>query len=509
MGYSRTITLFSVQTDEKRRVSSIIASVVVHAGAGGLVMLGLMYQAKMPRPILTAHYTVRQLDLEAPQAALRAAGKAIEYPGPTQSASTASSGNKPSIHPPVLQAAAHTPHGPQTLLQPDIKKPVELKEKIPVPAVAIWTPQKIAVKKIIAPLPQEAVDMEVKPSLNVPNEAVNLNDVEIAPSQHPLQNMHLVASTVTPVVMRALNKNSVLPVTAWQHSSQPAPASVVSLSDLAMTKGTVMLPPVNEAGSSSFPGVRIAAPSKNDTTGGEGNKAGSSSGAGSGQSRTENAGQRPGSGAAGSKNGARSGLPEGSDNGSSTGSALTADHISLPKGGQFGAVVVGDSLGGEFPEAAAAWSGRVAYTVYLHVGLDRSWIMQYALPRQSDAKSSGMVAQLKAPWPYTIVRPNLPAGSIEADALLVHGYVDQAGHFESLSVAFPPDFPEANFVLKSLQQWQFRPATENGQVAKVEVLLIIPAEVYSGMQQPPVVQSSSLVGATGVITPSSSSTGKR
>lgn len=507
MGYSRTITLFSVQTDEKRRVSSIIVSVLVHAAVGALVTLGLMYEAKMPRPILAAHYTVRQLDLETPRAVLRAAGKSIEFPGSSQNASTPSSGGKPSVHPPVLQAAVHTPHGPQTLLQPDVKKPVELKEKIPVPAVAIWTPQKIEVKKIIAPLPQEAVDMEVRPSLNVPNEAVNLGDVEIAPSQHPLQNMHLVATTVAPFVMKGLNKNSVLPSTAWQHSSQPSPASVVSLSDLAMAKGTVLLPPVNEAGSRSFPGVRMEGPSKENATGGRGDKKGTGNGKGPGENGGENAESRPGSGSAGSENGARSGLPEGSDNGSSSGNALTADHISLPKGGQFGAVVVGDSLSGEFPEAAAVWSGRVAYTVYLHVGLEKSWIMQYALPRQTDAKSAGLTTQLKAPWPYNIVRPNLPAGSIEADALLVHGFVNQTGHFESLSVAFPPDFAEAKFVLKSLQQWEFRPATENGQVARVEVLLIIPAEVYSGALEPSVVRSSSLAGATGLIAPGGSVTG--
>jgi hypothetical protein len=35
----------------------------------------------------------------------------------------------------------------------------------------------------------------------------------------------------------------------------------------------------------------------------------------------------------------------------------------------------------------------------------------------------------------------------------------------------------AQFVLASLQQWQFRPAARNGQIARVEVLLIIPEEM--------------------------------
>jgi hypothetical protein len=57
---------------------------------------------------------------------------------------------------------------------------------------------------------------------------------------------------------------------------------------------------------------------------------------------------------------------------------------------------------------------------------------------------------------------------------MVHGFVNQAGRFESLAVAFPPQFAQAQFVLNSLAQWQFRPATQNGQNVRVEVLLIIP-----------------------------------
>ena len=70
----------------------------------------------------------------------------------------------------------------------------------------------------------------------------------------------------------------------------------------------------------------------------------------------------------------------------------------------------------------------------------------------------------------------MPTDSIDADALMIHGYVNDSGHFETLSVVFPPQFPQAKFVLDSLEHWQFRPASQNGQVAKVEVLLIIPEE---------------------------------
>lgn len=140
-------------------------------------------------------------------------------------------------------------------------------------------------------------------------------------------------------------------------------------------------------------------------------------------------------------------------------------------------MVVGNSLEEEFPEMGGVWSGRLAYTVYLHVGLSRSWILQYALPRSADAADAGTVAHLEAPWPYTIVRPNLAPEAIDADALMVHGFVNQAGNFETLSIVFPQSFPQAQFVLDALQKWQFRPATEDGQVSRVEVLLIIPEDL--------------------------------
>jgi hypothetical protein len=43
-------------------------------------------------------------------------------------------------------------------------------------------------------------------------------------------------------------------------------------------------------------------------------------------------------------------------------------------------------------------------------------------------------------------------------------------------VVFPPQFEQAQFVLDALKQWEFRPAMQDGQAAKVEVALIVPEE---------------------------------
>jgi hypothetical protein len=137
-------------------------------------------------------------------------------------------------------------------------------------------------------------------------------------------------------------------------------------------------------------------------------------------------------------------------------------------------VVVGSSLEEKYPETADLWSGRLAYTVYLHLGVAKSWILQYTVPRSSNDTETSNINHLDAPWPYNIVRPNLAPDSINADAVMVHGFVNKAGRFEELAIVFPPELRQAKFVLAALAQWQFRPAAQNGQVTKVEVLLIIP-----------------------------------
>jgi hypothetical protein len=109
------------------------------------------------------------------------------------------------------------------------------------------------------------------------------------------------------------------------------------------------------------------------------------------------------------------------------------------------------------------------------VGLAKSWILQYTRPRAADDAGTGIVARLDAPWPYEIVRPDLAPEDIDSDALMVHGFIDSSGRFDSLHIVFPQDFPRSEFVLKSLAQWQFRPAQQNGQAVRVEVLLVIPS----------------------------------
>jgi hypothetical protein len=458
MSSSRTISLFSERPEVTQRPTSFVVSIVAHAAAVTLLSFGIIYTPEFRDPIITRRYTVRHLDMHTPDAkAKQSAAKGIEYPGAHSAVQKPAPGKKPAAQEAVMRRTVNADRGPQTLVQPDVLEPVKLTELTPVPSVVIWTPKKEEVKNLVAPLPEKATAADVKPSINSPTPELDLADIGISSAEIPTEKLAVMPVSTSPLEVHGPKVVQLPPVTASQTAAQPTPTTVLSISDLTMPDGTATLPPVNQTTDQNQSG--ILAPGHTST----GNKPNETGGTG----KEEAAGN--------------SGTPNGTTgNGTKTGpgadEGLSTDRFTLPKTGEFGAIVVGANLEEKFPELSGIWNDRVAYTVYLHVGLAKSWILQYSLPRSNEAAHAGSVMRLDAPWPYNIVRPNLPPGVFNADAILVHGFVNQQGKFESLALSFPPGFQQAQFVLDALNQWQFRPAEQNGQSETVEVLLIIPEE---------------------------------
>lgn len=483
MTSSPTITLFSQQPDLHQRPTSFVASILIHAASLSLISFGFLYQPRLDSRLLTEHYTVRTLDLHPPDEQMRRARRGgITYPGPRLIAHSAAPGKPASPRPRPLRIAVQAKHGQQTLVQPDLITHLNITPAIPIAQVVLWSPRSRPVKEIVAPQPEKPTASDVTPSLDPPNQELNLADVNIASSPRPALKQPVAASTTAPIKVQAPGLIQMAPDTVAQLNAQPTPVAVMSLSSLRMKDGTVVLPPLNETASANTSGTLTAASPRDLSQPGDGVSSSAAGASGAGKNAadpaaTKNSGAQSSAAVAGLQQGATKGAAQGSESGAGQSDQSAATQITLPKNGQFGAVVIGDSLQDEFPESAGVWNGRLAYTVYLHVGLARSWILQYALPSAADAAAGGDVAHLEAPWPYNIVRPNLAPGAIDADALMIHGFVNQTGRFEDLSLVFPQVFPQAQFVLDSLQQWQFRPATQDGQSAKVEILLIIPEEM--------------------------------
>jgi hypothetical protein len=451
MTSSPVVTLFSEAIDSRRSSVTLAASALVHAAVIGVVSFGILNAPKIDSRS-AQRYSVRTLDLHVPPPPMRRAANKVDYPERSQPrpAAPAHSAGGSAPRPP------QTPRmqiGPQTILQPDLARQLALKEELPVPKMLIWSPPVKVVQKVVAPRPQPNTAAEAKPLLEAPNREVNLADVNIAASLAQTVKLPMMPSTTTPLVVHGPRLPQAAPSTVSQLTAPPAPAAILAASDLLMNDGVAELPPVNQSTradllvTQTIPGLAAG------------------NGDGSGNGKNPGAGQ--GSAAAGAaQSSSAGGLGEGG-----------ATQITLPRDGVFGAVVVGAALQDQFPELAGLWNGRMTYTVYLHVGLSRSWILEYSLPSTASVALAANGERLEAPWPYNIVRPNLAPGDIDADALMVHGFVNQAGQFETLSIVFPRAFPQAQFVLQSLARWQFRPATENGRNARVEVLLIIPEEL--------------------------------
>jgi hypothetical protein len=335
-------------------------------------------------------------------------------------------------------------------------------------------------------VPEMTTQSTVPPT---PAKVISLSDLRMSQGTIALPKANEISSTA-----------SVGPLSPGQSKTSPPVASVNPTSKDVGTGGgagggehagqsAVSTPKpgdiaaAGQTGNGDHPGKDDAAGSgpanSDDKT--PGGKSGTSNGAAvQGNSNSSGAGAKGASSGAVASSGS-GGTGNASNSGAASGfgslSDSSVEHISLPKDGQFGVVVVGGaSLEAKYPETADVWSGRLASSVYLHLGKKKSWILQYSLPRDADVSIVGSGGHLDAPWPFEIVKPKIDTSDLDVDAVIVHGFVNKAGRFEGLALAFPADFPQQKLVLAAIQQWQFRPASQNGQNVPVEVLLIIPAE---------------------------------
>ena len=471
MKSSSMIVLFGEPVTSRRGPSGFLVSAVVHACAFLLLIAGL----HRPRQVdlrSDQRYTVRVMELhDTKPIEQRPAPKAIEFPGHETPVPTPGGA-------PAAVAAERLPsnliqqkHALQTLIQPEVRHDI-LIPQTPLPQVLEWTAPQVIVTRIVPPAPKPAAAINVKPTLETPNQESHVADVNVSSSPFETKAPLPAPSKTSPVAVKASEQAQRIPETSSKSSAAATPASVISLSDVQLQQGTAVLPMISEVAPTPYTGSLSPGQPNGTAPAGNGKADTKSAGAGAGQTSGYSAGAASGaSGTPGQGSGVNT-LP--GDTGLNTGGGRSIEEISQPKGGRFGVVVVGSSLAEDYPETVDVWRGRLAYTVYLHVGTAKNWIMQYSLPRSKEATSPGiLVGRPDAPWPYDMTRPSIDAG-VNANAIMVHGFVNALGRFEQLAIVFPTELAETKFLLHALQQWQFRPASQNGVPTSVEVLLIIP-----------------------------------
>jgi hypothetical protein len=484
MGPSPTISIFAAPAQARQRPYSFVVSVLLHLVVVGAVLYGFLFAPRINMKDAASRYTLRQVDITLPDPIKRQnSANSGMYPGQNSTAHTLAAHNLPAA---AASSALQIPKlhlAERTVVQPDIP-PNQLITKAKLPSLLLWSAQRPKVQVITPPQPQKLAINNTRPVLTRPTPETHVSDVPLTSTPFSSRLPMPSPSTSTPVVVSGATVSDLLPESSSKSSIQPSSAAMLSISEEEMVKGTIALPAVNQTGPGNEAGAMRPGKAGNSSQAGTGTP--NSTGAEKGVQQSQGAaGNSPGPAgtrnAANAGNGGNSGNSSGNsgagNGGGGQGSEPTFTRITLPQNGQYGVVVVGSSMADEFPETSRLWGGRLVYSVYLHVGLARSWILQYSLPAKVEAAPIGGESHIEAPWPTYIVRPSDSPANVNADALMVHGFVNETGHFESLALVFPPEFTQTRLLLQALQQWKFRPAKHNGQIARVEVLLIIPENV--------------------------------
>jgi hypothetical protein len=490
MDSNRTITLFAEMPTARRGPSGFLVSALVHIAVIGIGYAYMRQAVRMTDLIANQRYNVRLIHVESPRLQrMRSGGSGGGTPDLSAAMMHAAGpAGQPS---PLIHEAVRPIRAAQTLVQPDLP-PDLLAKQVPLPQVLIWSAGHTPAVTITPPPPQP-VNAPVKyPSLEAPNDQLKISEVQIAANPMSVSALPLPPSTTAPIAVKRASQPMQMPALASAPVGTATPARVISLSDVQMERGTIALPALNELGAPNGvddPTAEKGLTGNNGTGTGKQNATATGSGKGDHGSDASSAGgdsqqAAAGAGGQGSAIGTvgHGGLKEGTgasadDGGGGDGGADAASvtEIRQPMDGQFGAVVVGASIAERYPETMQLWAGRLAYTVYLHMGVEKNWILQYAATRDA-AAAGGDATQPHAPWPYLMERPHFAPGDFNSDAVMVHGLLNTSGHFEALAVVFPTEFSQAQFVLSALRQWRFRPARQGGKIIAVEVLLIIPEE---------------------------------
>jgi hypothetical protein len=149
-----------------------------------------------------------------------------------------------------------------------------------------------------------------------------------------------------------------------------------------------------------------------------------------------------------------------------------------PANGNFDVVVVQSTSQNAFPEGAGILVGKPIYTVYLHVGSGKDWILQYcATPSTAPAQPNGQVVNLadsmgiQPPYPISTTMPVLGR---RAKYLLVRGVLGANGRFRNLKLASEAAGITQLDLFRYLETWSFRPVTQAARPIDVEALLAIP-----------------------------------
>lgn len=351
MDRSRMISLFAEAPSPRRGPSGFVVSALIHVAVIGLGYVYLRQAVRVQDLIANQRYSVRLINVESPPLRrIRSGGSGggspelsaavMHAPGPAGQAS-------PLIHEVVRPARAA-----QTLVQPDLP-PDLLAKQVPLPQMLIWSAGRTPTVTITPPRPQP-VNAPVKyPSLEAPNDQLNIAEVKMAATAIRVSALTLPTSTTTPMAVKHASQPMQMPALATTAVGTATPARVISLSDVQMERGTIALPALNEIGAANGvddPTAEKGLAGNNGNGAGKQNAGATGSGVGDRGSDASSAGGTSQRAAAGTGAG---GAAEGAGRGGR--SAGTGDGAA---GSGIGGGAAGD--GASMTRSASRWMGNSA-----------------------------------------------------------------------------------------------------------------------------------------------------
>ena len=400
-----------------------------------------------------------------------------------------------------LPALARRALHPQSVLQPELPPDLPLSANARLPELFFWAPKppppfrrKFMVTPGYARAPAATLRLDAPPGLESPAETAGLSPLA-PPALSELRQEALAAAARLPLRVPAPPPQSELRGTTTETAAGD-PLTVLSLSSSPRPLHEILLvPPANQLGTmpegaggpgapkpGSAPGVRAVVRSR--TSAGESAAAAEKAAEGIlALSRPEIAAPLP-------ETAITQPLPPPEELAPPPVAAaphrpsILAENTRLehPAAGVFDIVVQSAEADG-FPESAGVLTGRPVYSVYLNVGGPRDWVLQYCIPagEARAAEVSGGVVRLSspsplvAPYPRVTFRPTVKSRP-GVPYVMVHGFLETNGRLDGLRVLGVHGSEDAPSILPVLQQWEFRPATQDGRPVRIEVLLAIPAQ---------------------------------
>ena len=132
----------------------------------------------------------------------------------------------------------------------------------------------------------------------------------------------------------------------------------------------------------------------------------------------------------------------------------------MPRNGNYEVVVTQNA--GVIPGSADFLRGRPVYSVYLHAGDKKDWILQYCLPASDEAprKNSvvvllGDLAPVGGPYAVVMLRPAVTFAAPDIRYAMVHGFINTDGHFEQLNEVGDRALKNMAELLQALAGWEF------------------------------------------------------